>query len=692
VDMLLRIGLTNAVLATLLALAVAGVTRWCRRPALIHALWLLVLLKLVTPPLFIIPMAWTADDAPGPAAAQVPISRTEALEARPDALLSTEPVDLERAQLPPLEETPPGALLERDVEFPPLVEEARPTPASIARFSWKPTVAALWLAGSLGWWLIAGVRVCRFLAYLRHAHPAPEALQERVRRLAGRLGVKRVPLVRMVAGRATPMLWALGRSPSLIMPAALWERLSESQRDTLLVHELAHLRRGDHWMRRFELMVLGLYWWHPVAWWARNRMQEAEEECCDGWVLWALPAAAEDYAAALVDTVAFLSLPHSAAPLGASGVGQVQSLRRRLVMVLNGTTHRPVSRSVLWVVLCSSAMILPWFPIAAQTPPPPAASPAEQVEPAQPPQPPPPAAATPTVPRAHAIPPQPESPPQPASGVYYSFRDALEARDTVELLKIQREAKEAELQEAKALLEKAARHLDRVNRLQGDHVIGEEEVQQARTDMTVQQARVRGKEAQVREIDFRLHQAARRVPSAIIRPSPAEEVAPRRPRTPPPATPPAGPEAADDVSRRLNDVESKVNALIREMKDLQKLMRSRKRGPGGLAPPASDAPPAPVDQPPPADDVEGTVMVEGTVTETDAKSDLVTVSIGSESGVTRGNTLLVYRLKPRPEYVGTLSVIDSQPKEAVARLIKPLRAGPVKKGDIVTSRVPATGG
>jgi hypothetical protein len=90
-------------------------------------------------------------------------------------------------------------------------------------------------------------------------------------------------------------------------------------------------------------------------------------------------------------------------------------------------------------------------------------------------------------------------------------------------------------------------------------------------------------------------------------------------------------------------------------------------------------------QRPPADDVEGTVL------EIDAKSDLVTISIGSDSGVNKGNTLVVYRLKPRPEYVGTLSVIDSHPKEAVARPIKPLRAGPVQKGDIVASRVLATG-
>jgi hypothetical protein len=90
-------------------------------------------------------------------------------------------------------------------------------------------------------------------------------------------------------------------------------------------------------------------------------------------------------------------------------------------------------------------------------------------------------------------------------------------------------------------------------------------------------------------------------------------------------------------------------------------------------------------QRPPPDDVQGTVL------ETDTKSDLLTISIGSDAGVNVGNTLVVYRLKPRPEYVGSVTVIHADFHEAVAKPIKPLRAGPVQKGDIVASRVLATG-
>ena len=44
--------------------------------------------------------------------------------------------------------------------------------------------------------------------------------------------------------------------------------MTPEQRDTLLVHELAHLRRGDHWVRRLELLGatnLGTMFGKPAA-------------------------------------------------------------------------------------------------------------------------------------------------------------------------------------------------------------------------------------------------------------------------------------------------------------------------------------------------------------------------------------------------------------------------------------------
>src|SRR5262249_13780459 len=68
VGTLVRVGLTNAVTSALLAVAVLFVARWCRRPAVKHGLWLLVLIKLVTPPLVDVTVAWPGDAAPTPPA------------------------------------------------------------------------------------------------------------------------------------------------------------------------------------------------------------------------------------------------------------------------------------------------------------------------------------------------------------------------------------------------------------------------------------------------------------------------------------------------------------------------------------------------------------------------------------------------------------------------------------------------
>ncbi len=85
----------------------------------------------------------------------------------------------------------------------------------------------------------------------------------------------------------------------------------------------------------------------------------------------------------------------------------------------------------------------------------------------------------------------------------------------------------------------------------------------------------------------------------------------------------------------------------------------------------------------PAEDVRGKVL------DVDPRSGLVTISVGSDAGVSKGNILEVYRMEP-PQYLGTLSILDTQFHEAVGRPIAPLRADRIQKGDIVASRITAS--
>lgn len=59
----------------------------------------------------------------------------------------------------------------------------------------------------------------------------------------------------------------------------------------------------------------------------------------------------------------------------------------------------------------------------------------------------------------------------------------------------------------------------------------------------------------------------------------------------------------------------------------------------------------------------------GSVKSVNAVDGLATIDLGSDSGLTRGKTLVVFRLRPAPRVVGIIRVVEIRPKEAVARIV-----------------------
>jgi beta-lactamase regulating signal transducer with metallopeptidase domain len=357
---LLEIGLSNALAAAVLALLAAAAGVLCRRrPALVHGLWLLVLVKLITPPLLRVPVLWPAApvaDLPAPADALTEVSAPaiplpdRAVEEPPAGATQSAPE--ERGEDPPADGAVPAA-------------ESETAPAAPA-WAWQYLIGGAWLAGSLTWFVLAAWRLVRFRALLRHSQPASGELQETTRDLARKLGLARCPGVWLMPGRLAPMLWAGWGRPRLFVPGGLLAVVDEAGLATLLAHELAHLRRRDHWVRLLELLVRGLYWWHPVVWYAGRELREAEEQCCDAWVVAVLPGAGRTYATSLVDTLDFLSQDRPTLPLLASGLGPVADVKRRLTMILRGTTRRGLGWQGCLALLGLGALLLPLLPAWSQ--------------------------------------------------------------------------------------------------------------------------------------------------------------------------------------------------------------------------------------------------------------------------------------------------------------------------------------
>jgi beta-lactamase regulating signal transducer with metallopeptidase domain len=363
----LHAGLSNAISATFLALLVACLGRvLARRPAILHCLWLLVLLKLVTPPVYEIPISWpeslTAGSKDSASALTTSIGEVylvELTDPREPLALDDAAADVRVASPEPAYQ---GIVL---------AEEARIAIEIAGRWlslHWMPIVAALWLAGTLATLAISLRRITRFQVLLREARPGSDEIQDWVDELVAKLGIHQPPRVWWIDGKLSPMLWAVFGRPRLIIPSELWKTLDQRQRGSLLVHELAHLRRGDHRVRVFELAVTALYWWNPVLWWARQALREVEEQCCDAWVVWAFPESARSYALSLLETLDFLNQSELSEPVLASGFGRVQHLRRRLTMIMSGTTPRLVSMWGALGALSLGVLLLPVNATWAQKP------------------------------------------------------------------------------------------------------------------------------------------------------------------------------------------------------------------------------------------------------------------------------------------------------------------------------------
>jgi beta-lactamase regulating signal transducer with metallopeptidase domain len=324
--------LINAATATLLALAAALVGRFVKRPAVMHVLWLLVLLKLLTPPLFEVAALPRLDTLLGGNAAAPEI---------PFQLLLALPLEA------PLED--PG--------------------------NWPAVVAvAIWTAGSLWLLLLATVRAFRFRRLLAGSPPARSALRQLVRRLSHRLGISSCPRVLLVQGRVPPMVWWRPGGSDLLLPAELLDDLEPAEREALIAHELAHVRRKDHWIRYVEIAATTLFWWHPVVWWARRNLRANEERSCDALVLHAFPGRADAYAEGLIKTLDFLVDRDPIVPAVATGAVGTRQLKERLTMIVNGTTPKRTTlgqRALLATVAAAALLVFPtWIDRAAAEDPP----------------------------------------------------------------------------------------------------------------------------------------------------------------------------------------------------------------------------------------------------------------------------------------------------------------------------------
>lgn len=363
-------GLLNAALATLLAIGAIAATAVWRNPYAVRLVWLAVLLKLVAPPLLFVPVEATWLEQflePSPATT---FSATDAAAVNDQRAASPPLADAARAYAS-LGETNNAA-----ATFPAVEGETSVTSAEenfAVDFHWRDLLLPLgvaWVVGSVGLATLAIVRIWRFQRLVAQSAVAAPALQAKTAGIASRLGLRMTPQVRIVAGRIAPLAWTLGRRSTIILPATLMKTLDREALDAVIAHELTHVRRRDGWARWLELAAVVAYWWCPTAWFARKRIHEAEELCCDADVLRQFPGLRRGYGRAMLETLELLASDAALAP-GATGWGSRRSLRRRFERIGRGeaiSTLGSWKRRSCWAAIVLLCLLAPTAISSEQAP------------------------------------------------------------------------------------------------------------------------------------------------------------------------------------------------------------------------------------------------------------------------------------------------------------------------------------
>jgi beta-lactamase regulating signal transducer with metallopeptidase domain/peptidoglycan/xylan/chitin deacetylase (PgdA/CDA1 family) len=192
--------------------------------------------------------------------------------------------------------------------------------------------------------------------------------QERFLRLCGKINVRQIIKLRQSNLVKTPMVigWL---KPLIIVPASVFLQMNPHELETILAHELVHIRRYDNLVNFLQSFVEIVFFYHPGARWISAVIRREREYACDDAVLEILDSRRIVYAEALANLEEIRLLTNEKTPsviMAASGGKLMQRIER---IIEKNTEKQANSKQSFWsaslALLLISAFLISVF--SAQT-------------------------------------------------------------------------------------------------------------------------------------------------------------------------------------------------------------------------------------------------------------------------------------------------------------------------------------
>jgi beta-lactamase regulating signal transducer with metallopeptidase domain/Tol biopolymer transport system component len=322
----------------LLRKRVRSVVRYC--------LWLLVLVKLVLPPTISLPtgIGYWADD-------MLPPAMQASHWAQDEIYFGKMPMHGQSMEVPELERTQSSEGKE--------VLARSELPISV-RITWRTSLFLFWLIGVGGFLVLLKRRASYVRALIGASTPADENTQRLLAQCCQQIGWQRPVELRVTDAVPSPAVCGYHR-PTVLIPMRLLNKLSPERLRSALIHELAHIKRGDLWINGVQMLIQAVYFYNPFVWFANAMIRRVCEEAVDETVLVTLGGDVEDYSDTLLD-ISETVFQRSILGLRLLGVAESRkALKWRIKHMLNRPIPKDSKLGVLGLsaILVLAAVLLP---------------------------------------------------------------------------------------------------------------------------------------------------------------------------------------------------------------------------------------------------------------------------------------------------------------------------------------------
>ncbi len=257
---------------SLLVLIISGIEMLTRRwlwPQVRYALWLLVFIKLIIPPV------WSLQSGMIPRIYSVVQGIFIQESTNQTSNISTDNIPIIPDQvLPQMESSTIQNLQDNQI-----IKKSSP----LGQIHWQTYLMGIWMTGMILFSLLLFTKITKLKQWHKHQiekKTIPPWFHELLVKTTKRMKLGQLPAIVFSNEAVTPAVYGLLR-PVILLPANYFKKISKKETEHVLLHELSHLKRGDLWVHGFCLLLQIIYWFNPFIIWARRQIKHVREMCCD---------------------------------------------------------------------------------------------------------------------------------------------------------------------------------------------------------------------------------------------------------------------------------------------------------------------------------------------------------------------------------------------------------------------------